>query len=130
MNKNIAKIRVRYAHTEHFGIVYYGKYLEWFEIGRAEILRDNGIIYADFEKNGLYAPVVRVEVDYIGSAAYDDVIELETRIEKIGNSSVTFSHEIRNKDGKTITKATTVCVFITKDRKPTKVPQDVRKIVE
>lgn len=131
MNLNKTELRVRYSDTDHFGVVYYANYLNWLEAGRTEILRDNGISYADFEKKGMFAPVVKVEVEWKSSARYDDIITVETKIEKIGNSSVEFSYNIiRKKDNLLLATAKTVNVFITKEGKTVRVPDEVRKIVK
>ncbi|MBU1704067.1 MAG: acyl-CoA thioesterase, partial [Nanoarchaeota archaeon] len=68
--KNQTKHRITYADTDHGGVVYYANYLKWFEIGRTEILRANGITYAELEKKGLIAPVVEVKVNYLKPARY------------------------------------------------------------
>jgi len=51
------KIRVRYKDTDRMGVVYYGNYLTYFEIGRAELMRDLGFPYSAFESDG-YSLVV------------------------------------------------------------------------
>ena len=86
MNQNKYIYRVRYHDTDHFGVMYYANYLRLFEIGRTEILRDNGISYAELEKQGFFAPVKEVKVIYNSPARYDDEVVLETKIENIGNS--------------------------------------------
>ena len=82
MNHNITEFRVRYSQTDHFGVVYYARYLDWLEAGRTEILRDNGVSYADFEKRNMFAPVAHIEVDYKFPPRYDDLVEVHTKIEK------------------------------------------------
>ncbi|MGA8305082.1 MAG: hotdog domain-containing protein, partial [Candidatus Acidiferrales bacterium] len=42
-------IRVRYAETDQMGVVYYGNYFTWFEIGRVEICRQIGFEYKKME---------------------------------------------------------------------------------
>jgi len=90
MITNKTEHRVRYADTDHFGVVYYARYLDWFETGRTEILRVKGITYADLEKQDLFAPVVEVKVNYKKPPKYDDLVILETTIENIGNFSIKF----------------------------------------
>ncbi len=125
MNKT--EHRVRYSDTDHFGVVYYARYLDWFEAGRTEILRAKGITYSELEKKGLFAPVVEVKVNYKKPARYDDIIVLETSIEKIGNSSIKFNYKVLNKaTGELLAEAYTVNVFINKEMKPQKIPDDVR----
>ena len=60
--KNETEQRVYYADTDHGGVVYYSNYLKWFEIGRTEILRQLGLDYADFEKNGMITPLIEVKL--------------------------------------------------------------------
>ncbi|MBD3164236.1 YbgC/FadM family acyl-CoA thioesterase [Candidatus Woesearchaeota archaeon] len=131
VNLNKLEFRVRYSHTDHFGVIYYGRYLDWLEAGRTEILRENGISYADYEKRGLFAPVVKLEIEYKKPAKYDEIIVLETRIERIGNSSVEFSYKLYRKgDNALVAGGKTVNVFIKKNGEKARVPDDVRNILE
>lgn len=129
MVKNSTEHRVRYSDTDHFGVVYYAKYLDWFEAGRTEILRENGVTYAGLEKKGIFVPVVEVKVNYKAPGRYDDIILLETEIAKIGNTSIKFEYKVlRKKDKKLLAEAYTVNVFINKDMKPVKVPEEIKKL--
>ena len=131
MTKNITEHRVRYSDTNHFGVVYYARYLDWFEAGRTEILREKGITYADLEKKGLFAPVVEIKVNYKKPARYDDIIQLETEIENIGNSSIKFNYKVYNKKTKELlAEAYTVNVFINKDMESVRIPDEVRKVLK
>jgi acyl-CoA thioester hydrolase len=128
MNKT--EHRVRYSDTDHFGVVYYARYLDWFEAGRTEILRAKGITYADLEKKGLFAPVVEVKVTYKKPARYDDIVVLETTIENIGNSSIKFNYKVINKaTGELLAEAYTVNVFINKDMESVRIPNEVRGVL-
>ncbi|MFC1704979.1 acyl-CoA thioesterase [Nanoarchaeota archaeon] len=129
MVTNKTEHRIRYADTDHFGVVYYARYLDWFEAGRTEILRDNGITYAELEKKNYFAPVVEVKVNYKSPGRYDEVIVLETEITKVGNTSVRFDYKVlRKKDMKLLAEGYSVNVFINKDMKPVPVPEEVRKL--
>lgn len=130
MVSNITEHRVRYSDTDHFGVVYYARYLDWFEAGRTEILRVRGITYSDLEKQGLFAPVVEVKVNYKKSAKYDDLILLETTVEHIGNSSIKFSYKVLDKKTKELlAEAYTVNVFINKAMQPIRIPEEVRHVL-
>ncbi len=127
--KDITEHRVRYSDTDHFGVVYYARYLDWFEAGRTEILRNRGISYAELEKKGFFAPVVEIKVNYRKPVGYDDIVVLETAVSKIGNSSIKFIYKVFNKSSREIiAEAYTVNVFINKDMEPVPVPDDVKKI--
>ncbi|MDO8481077.1 MAG: thioesterase family protein [Nanoarchaeota archaeon] len=125
--EHVHTVRVTYADTDHAGAVYYANYLKWLEIGRTEILRQHNLTYAEFEKQGLVAPVVHVEIDYKESPKYDDEVEIHTTLEAIGTTSITFSYEL--KKGETLfAVAKTVNVF-TKDKKKVSVPEQIRKLL-
>ena len=42
-------VRVRYKETDQMGMVYYGNYFTFFEIGRVEYMRERGIAYKQME---------------------------------------------------------------------------------
>jgi len=128
--KNITEHRVRYSDTDHFGVVYYARYLDWFEAGRTEILRAKGITYAELEKKGFFAPVVEIKVNYKKPARYDGVVELETSIEHVGNSSIKFNYKVFNKKTKELLcEAYTVNVFINKEMESVRIPDEVRGVL-
>lgn len=129
MNKT--EHRVRYSDTDHFGVVYYARYLDWFEAGRTEILRAKGVTYSELEKKGLFAPVVEIKVNYKKPARYDELVEVETSVEHVGNSSVKFVYKVFNKNTRELLcEAYTVNVFINKEMKPVRIPDEVRNVLE
>ena len=129
--ENVTEHRVRYSDTDHFGVVYYARYLDWFEAGRTEILRAKGVTYADLEKKGFFAPVVEIKVNYKKPARYDDIVEVETSVENVGNSSVKFNYKVFNKLSKELLcEAYTVNVFIDKGMKPVRIPDEVRNALK
>jgi len=126
--KNVVERRVYYHDTDHAGVVYYANYFKWFEIGRAELLRQEGISYAALEKNGLIAPVAEAQCTYKTPAVYDETVCITTWIGKIGNSSVHFKYRITKKGSDVlVAEGSTVNVFIdVKKRNPVNVPKEMR----
>ena len=129
MRGNRIERRVYHSDTIPGRDVYYANYLKWFEVGRAELLRQLGFDYNKYEKRGNSAPVVEVKCDYKGSAEYDDVIIIKTNVGNIGKNSIKFKYEIlRKKDNKLLVDGYTVHVFInTKKRKHVEVPEELRE---
>ena len=72
------EIRVRYADTDQMHFVYNGKYFEYFEVGRTEMLRENGLPYERIEKDGYQLPVIETGAKYIRPAFYDDLLIIES----------------------------------------------------
>jgi acyl-CoA thioester hydrolase len=88
-------IRVIYGDTDQMGIVYYANYLRYFEAGRNEFIRAQGLRYRDFEERfSLRLPVVEAQVSYRTPARYDDVLTVETTIEDVKRASARFVYRI------------------------------------
>ena len=73
-------IRVRYPEVDAMGYLHHSRYLQYFEIGRVELLRSLGFSYAELERQGIYFVVVKAEVRYKAPARYDDELTLVTRL--------------------------------------------------
>jgi acyl-CoA thioester hydrolase len=87
-------IRVRYGDTDQMGFAYYGNYLRWFEIGRAEMMRSLGRSYREIEGEGIWLPVVEAKCRYLKPARYDDEVVIETGVLEIGRASVRFGYRV------------------------------------
>ncbi len=69
LKKTPVKIRAIYADTDAMGIVYHTNYIRWFEIGRTELFRDMGILYAEVETAGFNLPLTQVYLSLSSSGA-------------------------------------------------------------
>lgn len=75
-------IRVRYAETDRMGLLHHANYLVYFEQGRTELLRAQGLAYKDLEDQGYLLVLTKVDVRYRSPARYDDQITLRTTVER------------------------------------------------
>jgi acyl-CoA thioester hydrolase len=91
-------IRVRYADTDQMKFVYNGKYFEYFEVGRSEMMREIGLTYKSIEESGYHMPVHKVHIDYKSAAFYDEELEIETTLVEIPKLVVHIDHKIRSVD--------------------------------
>ncbi len=80
MISHTSQIRVRYADTDQMRFVYYGKYFEYFEQGRSDLLRAIGLPYADIEAQGIFLPVIEAFARYKRSARYDTLLNVRTTV--------------------------------------------------
>jgi len=120
------KLRVRYGETDQMGVVYYGNYALYYEVGRVEALRSIGITYKGLEESGVMMPVAEVTSKYIRPAKYDDELTIRTTIAKLPTASMHFEYEILNEAGVLLHKGTTVLVFINMGtNKPVRCPQEL-----
>ena len=59
--------RVRFVETDTMGVVHHSKYLHWFEMGRAALLRAAGLSLNDLMDAGILFPIAEVDVKYKNS---------------------------------------------------------------
>src|SRR5690625_1547853 len=91
---DVVRLRVRYSETDQMGITYHGRYMDWFVIGRTELLRTVGLPYARLEKSGLLLPVLEMNCQYLGATRYDDIVQLETTLTEVGRTRMAFRYEV------------------------------------
>lgn len=122
MFKQQTKIRVRYSETDKMGVVYHGNYIQYFEIGRVEYMRDLGVVYAEMEKTGIGMPVVSIDINYKSPASYDEELTIETWVEKLPTSKIIFHNKVIGQNGKEVCEAKVTLVFINNQFRPIKAP--------
>ncbi len=93
-------IRVRYAETDQMGIAHHSNYFVWFEEGRSNYCRDLGFPYGEWEKNGVFLPVVEARCRYKSPLRYDEPAEMEVFPAESGAATVTFGYRIFHADGR------------------------------
>ncbi len=121
-------LRVRYEETDTMQVVYYAKYLVWFEVGRIDLLRSLGLVYSDWEKMGLRIPVKEAKATYHAPAKFDDEILVRTWISDVGSTSLKFENEVyKLPERQLLCSGYTVHVLIDKSGRPTKIPEDVAR---
>ncbi len=126
MSQGAVSIRVIYADTDAMGVVYHMNYIRWFEIGRTELMRDMGVIYAELEKQDYYLPVTELYCHYNSPARYDQVVRVETRISYMRRASIKFEYEIWDQTReKLLVEGFSVHAFINGKGKIVRPPEDV-----
>jgi acyl-CoA thioester hydrolase len=113
MFTSTTSIRIHYALTDQMGVVYHGRYAEFFEIGRAEAIREFGYTYKDMEAMGIIMPVVELQVRYLRPVRYDETIFVKTELRSLPTDhKVTFHHEIRNEQDELVSTGFVTLYFM------------------
>jgi len=117
-------VRVRYADTDQMKFAYYGKFFEYFEQGRSELLRYIGMPYSEIEAMGIYLPVIEAGAKYKRSARYDDTLHVETLLKEMPVARVRIEYRVyRNAEKDAMAEGFTVHSFINAHTgKPTRAP--------
>lgn len=106
------KIRVRYGETDQMGFLYYGNYALYYEVGRAEAIRQIGFTYRELEELGIHMPVVELNVQYFRPALYDDLITVRTILKALPDGpKIQFHSELYNEQGVFLNRGVTTLVF-------------------
>lgn len=98
LTQHILRFRVRYPEVDAQGFVHHSRYLQYFEMGRVELLRAQGHTYADLERQGILFVVAKVECRYKAPARYDEELSLTTRIARQTTVRIDHTYELRRGD--------------------------------
>ena len=120
--QGIITIRVRYPEVDAMGYLHHSRYLQYFEMGRVELLRDAGFSYAELERQGVFFVVVKAEIKYKAPARYDDELQLTTRVTK--QTFVRYDHNYELKRGSTLlAEGSTTIACVGRDGKVIQIPE-------
>lgn len=122
--------RVRYKDTDQMGMVYYGNYFTFFEIGRVEYMRERGIAYKQMEReDDSYIVVAEANCRYLRPARYDDLLCIRTRVRESRRRSIRFAYEIRrHEDGELLATGETVHIICNSEGRPRSLPEKYRRL--
>lgn len=124
-------LRVRYIETDAQRHVFFGNYLNYFDVGLTEYTRAIGFFYPDMVASGVDMFYVEATCQYKGRAYFDDLLHVHTRIGHIGNTSFTFEFAIYKQPADELI-ATGHIVAVTVDARtedPIRVPDELREAV-
>lgn len=103
------------------GFLHHARYFVFYEMGRTELLRANGLCYADMEPAGLFYVVTRLDARYRAPARYDDELILTTRTTKLSYVRVDHAYELK-RDGTLLAEASSTLALIDRTGRPTRLP--------
>ena len=116
--------RVYYEDTDAQGVVYYANYLKFCERARTEYLRLLGYEQKELMDIGVIFIVRKVIIEYLKPANLDELIKIETRLNKVKKVSFNFLQTIYNSNLEKICEAEVFCGSISSEsKKPTLVPK-------
>jgi acyl-CoA thioester hydrolase len=121
--------RVGFSDTDAQGIVYYGRYLPYFDQARVEYVRHLGLLAREA---GAAQLVMRAStVVYEAPARFDDLLEVFVRTKRIGRTSLTNEYcAVRVEDDVLMCTAEQTLVLVAlPERRPTGIPDDYRRTV-
>ena len=119
------KLKVYYEDTDSGGVVYYANYLKFLERARTEALFSIGFSNKKIQEQFDALIIVKsCNIEYKKSAFLEDELTIRSFVKSITKTSF-FMNQIITKDEKIIVEAQVHLVFIDKNGKPIKIPEDI-----
>ena len=107
------QVRVRYGETDQMGYLYYGNYGQYYEIGRAEMIRSLGLSYREMETaHGIMMPVMSLQMRFVRPALYDELLTIRTTLRVLPKETITFHVEIFNEKKKLVNGGSVRLCFV------------------
>lgn len=123
-------IRVYYKDVDQMGIVYYSRYLEFFEMARTELLNGLGLPVRKIENSDYFLPVITSHCDYKGSARFEDRLVVVTRIRALPKPRLHLEYEVlREGETNPLVTGYTDHAFINHDNRPVRPPKDLLNLL-
>jgi acyl-CoA thioester hydrolase len=116
------QVRVYYEDTDFSGNVYHAAYLHFFERGRTEFLRAEGVHHSVLARDGIAFAVRSMEIDFARAAHIDDELVVDTAVLELTAARLTLDQSIERGD-ELIARAKVVVVAIKTDGKATRLPR-------
>ncbi|WP_336278535.1 tol-pal system-associated acyl-CoA thioesterase [Bartonella sp. CB175] len=119
--------RVYVADTDFSGIVYHARYLEFFERGRSEFLRDmgfnNDVLAAGSQGEKVFFVVRHMEIHFSKPAQIDNLLTIKTRVNRIQGARFFMDQHILH-DKIMLVTAKVEIALINEEGKPRRLPND------
>lgn len=124
------EVRIYYDDTDAGGVVYHANYLRYLERGRTEYLRDRGLSVQVMHDEGIIFPVVAIEINYRSPARLDDLLEVETGILAVKNSSFVAEQKVfRKEDGRLLVEAKVTLACVGEEMRARRLPPELRELL-
>jgi len=124
-------IRVRFADTDLQSIVFNANYLTYYDVAWTEYFREIGYEWKDLLALGVDTVLARTTMEFKSPARFDEILEVYTRISKIGTTSLTFEFAIYPQgEDRLINSATSLYVCVDpKKLTSTPIPDELRRSI-
>jgi acyl-CoA thioester hydrolase len=124
INSDTIRIRARYCETDQGGVVHHSVYPIWFEMGRTELLRANGVAYKDMEEAGIFFVMARLEVKYRQAAKYDEELELTTACTNVTSCKIEHIYQLKRvHDGALLAEGSSTLACLDRQGKVQRMPE-------
>lgn len=112
MIRDTLQLRTRYGEVDQMGYVYHANHVIYCHQARTELMRKFGIHDSVLEKNGLLLVVANFQIQYKKPARYDELLSVQTSIDRITAARIHFEFAITNSKNELISSASSMVAFL------------------
>ncbi|MBI9016518.1 MAG: acyl-CoA thioesterase [Phycisphaerae bacterium] len=124
INECTIETRVRYYEVDRQNAVHHSNYARYFEMGRTELLRQNGMDYKDLEDAGCMLVVAKLDCRFKYPATYDEILKITTKVTKTDRVRIEHYYKItRASDGHLLCDGNTTLVHVNREGKLQALPE-------
>lgn len=123
------ELRVRYAECDAMGYLYHGRYFEYFEVARTELLRQNGYRYRDLESQGIFFVVAKLECRFKRPIRYDDVVTVRAVVTRTTRTRVEHRYEVL-REAVVCCEASSTLACVGRDGRPILMPEKLWPVAD
>jgi acyl-CoA thioester hydrolase len=123
----VHRLRVRWEETDMQGVVFFGRYTTYYDVGITEHWRAVGLVYPqELHDLGLDLFVKKVTLEYHNAARFDDWVDIGVRVARMGQSSLRYLVEIYRGDELMNSGEVIYVMADPSTRKPAPIPEGLR----
>ena len=126
MTRATFRHRVPFYETDAMGIVHHANYVRYLELARIAWMDEHDRPYREYVKDGLHFSTTRVDLRYLRSAGFDDLLDVTTWVEWVGGASLCMGYEIE-RDGTRIAEGITEHAMVDTTGRPRRIPPERRE---
>jgi acyl-CoA thioester hydrolase len=114
----------RYSETDQAGVIHHTAYPVWFEMGRTELLRVNGLAYKALEQAGVSFVIAELYIKYRQPAYYDEELQLETTCSNVTASKIEHTYKLsRCSDNILLAEGSSILACVNEEGKVRRIPE-------
>ncbi|SRR6056297_260006 len=126
-HRHVIELRVAYQETDGQRRVHHANYLNYFERGRVEMLRAQGISYRQLEDTGVLLVVSEMRLQYHAAAEFDDILTLTTDVVEVRSVRIRHAYLIHRGDELIVAGGSTIAA-VDPSGKPCRLPAVLRRL--
>lgn len=111
----------RISETNQMGFIAEASFPRWLDLGRAALLREQGLDYRQFELLGYWVPVLEIGLTFHRPAYYGDTLDIVTVVRSRPTFRIRLDYEVR-REASLLATGYSVHAFVNRERRPVRPP--------